>query len=120
MGARSLRPDDVCIGIYGLIQAITFLHEQGIVHNQIVGTSIYVTVGPTDSNWLLGGMEYASKSDKEMSPDLLSLISDRDMLNEADDTEQVFLHFNHRNMALLQYCVIHIPLAFSFLEFSNR
>ncbi|RDD44380.1 Protein-associating with the carboxyl-terminal domain of ezrin [Trichoplax sp. H2] len=50
-------PDEIIVGLYEIVQALSFLHDRGLTaHNNIAKSAIYVS--QSDGCWKLGGMEY--------------------------------------------------------------
>ncbi|XP_029049854.1 protein-associating with the carboxyl-terminal domain of ezrin isoform X1 [Osmia bicornis bicornis] len=61
----------ICMGLYSILRALVFLHEKAFIsHNNICGSSIYVT---PEGCWKLGGLECICKS-KELTSSYLKKI----------------------------------------------
>ncbi|XP_063283050.1 protein-associating with the carboxyl-terminal domain of ezrin [Pelobates fuscus] len=104
---QKLSTDEICAGVYDVLQALVFLHERGMVsHNNVCLSSVFVS---EDGHWKLGGMEMVCKL-TEVVPESaefgiipISLSHARDAFSFGRLAESLLAHVKDQNEALSSF-----------------
>lgn len=77
----------IAVGLFRILKALTFLHENELSHNNISISSIYVS--SRDGTWKLGGMEYLCKY-QDLTPTFLKQSRGTRYYKAIDKNEKMF------------------------------
>ncbi|KAE8611313.1 hypothetical protein XENTR_v10012406 [Xenopus tropicalis] len=104
---EKLSTDEICAGIYDILQALVFLHDRGKVsHNNVCLSSVFVS---EDGHWKLGGMEMVCNL-TEVSPESaefgiipMALSHARDAFSFGRLIESLLAHVSDQNEPLSNF-----------------
>ncbi|KAG8436495.1 hypothetical protein GDO86_007552 [Hymenochirus boettgeri] len=104
---EKLSTDEICAGIYDILQALVFLHDRGKVsHNNVCLSSVFVS---EDGHWKLGGMEMVCNL-TEVTPEsaefgihTISLSHARDAFSFGRLVENLLAHVEGETDALSNF-----------------
>ncbi|OCT83067.1 protein-associating with the carboxyl-terminal domain of ezrin [Xenopus laevis] len=104
---EKLSTDEICAGIYDILQALVFLHDRGKVsHNNVCPSSVFVS---EDGHWKLGGMEMVCNL-SEVSPESaefgiipMALSHARDAFSFGRLIESLLAHVNDQSEPLSSF-----------------
>ncbi|XP_053549257.1 protein-associating with the carboxyl-terminal domain of ezrin [Bombina bombina] len=106
---QTLSSDEICSGIYDILQALVFLHDRGKVsHNNVYLSSVFVS---EDGHWKLGGMEMVCQQ-TEVPPESaeyviipISLSHARDAFSFGRLVETLLVHVKEQTDVLSKFKV---------------